>query len=42
MERITYRGEITPLELMTRCHGTVSLLNLNAGSAGRCFRHTPT
>jgi hypothetical protein len=38
----TYRGDITPFELITRCHGTVLPLKGAAGSLGRCFRDTPT
>lgn len=37
-----YRGEMTPLALMTRCQGTVWPLKRAAGSAGRCLRQTPT
>ena len=31
-----------PLELITRCHGTLLLLKREAGSEDKCFRHTPT
>lgn len=38
----THRGEMAPLALMTRCHGTVSLLNSASGFEERCLRQTPT
>lgn len=38
----THLGEMIPLELITRCHGTVPLLNRRDVSSGRCFRQMPT
>lgn len=38
----TYRGDMTPLELMTRCHGTLALLKRCDASLDRCFMHMPT
>lgn len=38
----TYLGEMMPLELMTRCQGTLVLLKREETSEGRCLRQTPT
>ncbi len=38
----SYRGDMAPLELITRCQGTLALLNGASGSLGKCLRHTPT
>jgi hypothetical protein len=37
-----YRGDITPLEFITRCQGTFPLWKGSVGSEGRCLRQVPT
>jgi len=36
------RGEMPPLEFMTRCQGTLAVLKRREGSVGRCLRQRPT